>query len=113
MGSVRPTLNMVVRLHCLAVALLLIQIEIPALISMPTQIRVYSKITPHLEKGSDREGNVMRDSVGSFLSPPSFSLTETDREYYNIVRTENGISQFFKEIHQKQINMMTFILRNL
>ena len=36
-------------------------------------------------------------SEDSFLSPPSFSLTETDREYYNIVRTEDGISQYYKK----------------
>ena len=34
--------------------------------------------------------------TNSFVAPPSHSLTETDREYYNIVRTEDGLSQYFK-----------------
>ena len=31
-------------------------------------------------------------------SPESFSLTETDREYFNIIKTEDGLSQFYKSI---------------
>ena len=30
------------------------------------------------------------------LPPPSHSLTQTDREYYNIIRTEDGTSQYFR-----------------
>ena len=31
------------------------------------------------------------------IFPPSHSLTQTDREYFNIVRTEDGQSQFARE----------------
>ena len=38
--------------------------------------------------------------------PESFSLTETDREYFNIIKTEDGLSQFYKSVrdpaHQAQ-----------
>ena len=30
------------------------------------------------------------------LPPPSHSLTQTDREYYNMIRTEDGTSQYFR-----------------
>ena len=30
--------------------------------------------------------------------PESFSLTETDREYFNIIKTEDGLSQFYKSV---------------
>ena len=94
--------------------------EIPALISMSTtKIRVFSKITPHLNPGENENSEGFKGlkclilagavsermaeaaSEDSFLSPPSFSLTETDREYYNIVRTEDGISQYYKKYFQK------------
>ena len=35
-------------------------------------------------------------SQSPYLSPPSHSLTQTDREYYNIVRTEDGQSGFVR-----------------
>ena len=41
----------------------------------------------------DQDHGVKVDSHGS---PESFSLTETDREYFNIIKTEDGHSGFYK-----------------
>ena len=35
-------------------------------------------------------------SLPPYLPPPSHSLTQTDREYYNIIRTEDGQSGFLR-----------------
>ena len=31
-----------------------------------------------------------------YCAPDSYSLSEMDREYFNIFKTEDGLSQFFK-----------------
>jgi hypothetical protein len=40
---------------------------------------------------------LMKEIIKSTLSPFSNSLIQADREYFNIVKTEGGLSQFTKE----------------
>ena len=44
--------------------------------------------TPRLHEGVIR--------IDQHRAPDSNSLTEADREYFNIIKTEDGLSQFFK-----------------
>ena len=39
--------------------------------------------------------------IDSHGYPESFSLTETDRQYFNIIKTEDGRSQFYKNSNDK------------
>ena len=41
--------------------------------------------------------DILTQSSDDILLPPSNSLTETDREYYNMIRTEDGSSQYFRD----------------
>ena len=38
----------------------------------------------------------MSVASSGWLFPPSHSLTQTDRDYYNIIKTEDGLSKFFR-----------------
>jgi hypothetical protein len=39
---------------------------------------------------------ILPSSLDDIHPPPSHSLTETDREYYKTIRTEDGSSQYFR-----------------
>ena len=47
------------------------------------------------KKKKEEEGEEKKKMEGGFLEPPSNSLTQTDRDYFNMVRTEDGKSGFF------------------
>ena len=43
------------------------------------------------------EEKMKEEESEDIIFPPSHSLTQTDREYFNIVRTEDGQSQFARQ----------------
>ena len=56
-----------------------------------TQLENQGKKNEGEEKKKDEE----EEEEGGLLEPPSNSLTQTDRDYFNMVRTEDGKSGFF------------------
>ena len=46
----------------------------------------------------DQQKQMPKVRIDSHGFPESFALTETDREYFNIIKTEDGLSQFFKSV---------------
>ena len=50
------------------------------------------------DEREDEMDNVSRTRLDPQGFPESFSLTETDREYFNIIKTEDGLSQFYKSV---------------
>ena len=44
-----------------------------------------------------------KKKVKGMVEPPSNSLTQTDRDYYNMVRTEDGKSGFFLDKKLKNL----------
>ena len=47
---------------------------------------------------ADVEKLASPSKIGVLPPPASHALTQTDREYYNTIRTEDGTSQYFKHI---------------
>ena len=47
------------------------------------------------KKNEEEEEEEKEKEEGGMLEPSSNSLTQTDRDYFNMVRTENGKSGFF------------------
>jgi len=47
------------------------------------------------KKEDEKKEEEKEEEEGGLLEPPSNSLTQTDRDYFNMVRTEDGKSGFF------------------
>ena len=59
----------------------------------------YLKLLSELDLRTKSSEEMMEVEEGSedIIFPPSHSLTQTDREYFNIVKTEDGQSQFARQ----------------
>ena len=51
----------------------------------------------------EEEKHVSGREREDIIFPPSHSLSQTDREYFNIVRTEDGQSQFAREQDRERL----------
>ena len=59
-----------------------------------SQLKMKTKLHEEEKHVSGRE---------DIIFPPSHSLSQTDREYFNIVRTEDGQSQFAREQDRERL----------
>ena len=58
----------------------------------------YLKLLSELDLRTKSSKEKMKEEESEdIIFPPSHSLTQTDREYFNIVRTEDGQSQFARQ----------------
>jgi len=60
----------------------------------------------YIEKPKEENIKVVhQQTIDRHGAPDSNSLTETDREYFNIIKTEDGLSQFFKNQRDTESNV--------
>ena len=65
----------------------------------------YLKLLSELDLRTKSSEEKMKEEEESedIIFPPSHSLTQTDREYFNIVRTEDGQSQFARQQDRERL----------
>uniref|UniRef100_A0A0K2UD79 Uncharacterized protein n=2 Tax=Lepeophtheirus salmonis TaxID=72036 RepID=A0A0K2UD79_LEPSM len=90
------------------------QTSVDLLISKLSRVPLQKHILIHFDdlpewrvKRRSSNGPVEGGAAGSIFSfkviePSSHGVTQTDREYFNIVRTENGVSDFFRFLPRKK-----------
>ena len=59
-----------------------------------TYLKLLSELNDRTELSEENDDEAESEEI---IFPPSHSLTQTDREYFNIVRTEDGQSSFTRE----------------
>ena len=63
-----------------------------------TYLKLLSELNAKTELSEENDDEAESEEI---IFPPSHSLTQTDREYFNIVRTEDGRSSFTREKDKK------------
>ena len=63
-----------------------------------TYLKLLSELNDRTELSEENDDEAESEEI---IFPPSHSLTQTDREYFNIVRTEDGRSSFTREKDKK------------
>ena len=59
-----------------------------------TYLKLLSELNDRTEQSEENDDEAESEEI---IFPPSHSLTQTDREYFNIVRTEDGQSSYTRE----------------
>ena len=62
----------------------------------------YQDEISNMDKDDEGLEVINKDEQEEILSPPSNSMTETDREYFSLVKTEDGSSMFYRFNKSKQ-----------